>query len=56
MSLDIPDKKRTPDRNRGSANVAVPWAVYDRLDALAAKHNSSIASVINALLEKHETL
>lgn len=56
--MEIKRKKteRKQDRaKRSTASVSVPWELYDRLNALADKEAASIAQVIDALLDEHES-
>lgn len=49
-------KNRTPKReNRGSISVSIPWGLYDRLDPLAQAENTSISSIVEGLLDAHES-
>ncbi len=54
MPLQIETKTRNPDRKGSSANVSIPWALYDKLDKLAMKQNASMGKVIEALYTFHK--
>lgn len=54
MAISEP-KTRTPDREkRATATVSLTWNLYDRLDKIAVEENTSIAKVVEGLLNHLE--
>jgi len=54
MKLEIKPKQRNPNRSRPHASITLPWQTYDRIDAIAVKHNATLPETLNALLDAHE--
>jgi predicted transcriptional regulator len=54
MALAKQKSKRNPDRKKSTANVSLPWDVYDRLDKLAESEKTSLGRIVEGLIDYYE--